>query len=902
MRKSNTLWVTIAMVMLSRVAVGQVLNQAEYFFNDDPGQGHGINLPITPAASIDVTFNIPTTSLSNGFHSLHIRMRDSNKKWSHFASRHFFIVPPASIPPVSTNIVAMEYFFNTDPGQGNATPIAVAAGADVTQNVVIPITSLQPGFHRIGIRAKDNQKRWAHFALRNFYIVPPPVVTTDATITRVEYFIDTEPGVGKGISLAIPASASQDNLFAIDVSNVQPGFHRLAVRYKSDKGRWSHFALRTFYIIPPGSIAPDRIVEVQYFVDVNPELQPSATPRKVIIAPTENLDSGFAFDIDGVTPGNHEIFVRVKNNNGMVSKVLQDEFTILDCTPPSAPTASPASSCTASSFTLTASGATGSQTYRWYDSENSTTVLHEGNSFTTPVLSSSRQYYVSLRDPSSTCESPRTSALVTILDNVPVLNVTGGMVICDGSNVLISAPDGYQSYRWSNGATTKQISVTAAGSYTVVVGNGSCESLPSLPAVVTVSQKPAKPVVSVTGSLLCVGEAITISGPAGAASYQWSNGQTTRDIDPTSAGVYTLMVGNIDGCNSQPSDPVVLNELPAVPPIFVVGNTTFCSGSAATLVGPSGYAYTWSNGKTSQAITETTTGGFTLRITDDRGCTSPVSTAVNLTAHPRPATPTIVVGGETSFCPGQSVGLSGPNGFSYIWSTGETTQTITASGTGSYSLLVRDANNCVSDVSPPVVTTLLPCTPVNARPPLVQDRIVTVPVEGHVTTDLTNSITDPDDDLNLLSLKLISHPASGAMARIDGPLLELDYTGIEFAGLETITIEVCDDLNNCTRKDLDIQVVGNVVVFNAISPNGDGLNESLFFEYISLLEESRDNRVRIFNRWGEVVYDAEGYNNTTIAFKGIGTNGDVLPPGTYFFRIDFTSGIPVKTGYFSLRR
>jgi hypothetical protein len=51
-----------------------------------------------------------------------------------------------------------------------------------------------------------------------------------------------------------------------------------------------------------------------------------------------------------------------------------------------------------------------------------------------------------------------------------------------------------------------------------------------------------------------------------------------------------------------------------------------------------------------------------------------------------------------------------------------------------------------------------------------------------------------------------------------------------------------------------------------------------------------------------VVYEAENYNNTTIAFRGLSTSGDPIPSGTYFYRIDFRSGIPVKTGFFSLRR
>jgi gliding motility-associated-like protein len=890
------------MVTSSELATCQVINWGEYFFDHDPGKGNGTDLAITPGPVVDANVSIPISSVANGFHTLNIRLKDSNGKWSHFASRSFFIIPPATTIPASSAFVAMEYFFNHDPGPGNAIAIAVSPGASINQNVVIPVGGLQPGFHQLGIRGQDNNHRWSHFAVRTFYIVAPPVILPDATTMRAEYFIDNDPGAGHGFDLPVSASANQDNSFVIDITSVQPGFHRLGIRYLSNNGKWSHFAIRTFYILPPGLSQPDRIVEVQYFVDVNPETGSSATPVIVSVPPTDILDASLVFEMNGVAPGDHEIFVRVKNNKGYISPVHTGQFTVLDCTAPVPPTASPVSACGSGIVQLHASGALGNQQYVWYENETASIPLHEGESYTTPELFTSRNYFVALRDPVTTCQSTRASVNVTIISEVPALNISGEMVLCEGNSVTITAPANYPSYRWSNGATTRNINVSLAGSYSVIVGNGECESAPSLPAVVVLSQRPQKPVLQVTGDLLCAGASVTIAGPDNAAAYLWSSGLSSPTISPTSPGAYTLVVFNADGCESQPSEPAMIHALPVVPQVFVVGNTTFCAGSAATMVAPSGYSYSWSNGKTTQAITESASGNYSLRVTDVFGCTSAPSVPVELTVHAKPATPTIEVAGETSFCPGESVQLSGPAGFGYVWSTGATTQTIIATGTGSYSLLVSDQNNCVSDVTPAVITTLLPCSPINARPPFIQEKIITVPVNESVTIDFTNSITDPDDDLDLSTLKIISLPPSGALASVSGPVLLIDYSVVEFAGHETITLEVCDKLNNCTRKDTEIHVVGNVIVFNAISPNGDGLNESLFFEYISLLEESRENRVRIFNRWGEAVYDALGYNNTTIAFKGIGTNGDILPPGTYFFRIDFTSGIPVKTGYFSLRR
>jgi gliding motility-associated-like protein len=191
----------------------------------------------------------------------------------------------------------------------------------------------------------------------------------------------------------------------------------------------------------------------------------------------------------------------------------------------------------------------------------------------------------------------------------------------------------------------------------------------------------------------------------------------------------------------------------------------------------------------------------------------------------------------------------------------------------------------------------------STRPPTIQDKVITTQVEGNTILDLIGLISDPDNDLNLLTLKILKSTNSGAVASIDANgVLTLNYKGIQFAGDEAITIEVCDFANNCTRQDFTIKVVGDIIVYNAISPNGDGVNDGLYLEYVTILEEAKNNKVRIFNRWGEEIYAAENYNNNTIAFKGVSTSGDVLATGTYFYRIDFPSGIPVKTGFFSLRR
>lgn len=93
-----------------------------------------------------------------------------------------------------------------------------------------------------------------------------------------------------------------------------------------------------------------------------------------------------------------------------------------------------------------------------------------------------------------------------------------------------------------------------------------------------------------------------------------------------------------------------------------------------------------------------------------------------------------------------------------------------------------------------------------------------------------------------------------------------------------------------------------LVIYNAISVDGNSLNEIFRIENITAQEETSNNTVTIYNRWGDVVFDVSDYNNADRAFKGVSNKGNDLPSGIYYYKIEFTNGLKTKTGYLSLRR
>jgi gliding motility-associated-like protein len=189
-------------------------------------------------------------------------------------------------------------------------------------------------------------------------------------------------------------------------------------------------------------------------------------------------------------------------------------------------------------------------------------------------------------------------------------------------------------------------------------------------------------------------------------------------------------------------------------------------------------------------------------------------------------------------------------------------------------------------------------------PPQIQATTTAGRVNGIVTIDLEPLITDPDNNLDLATLQLMSQfSEQGSAATLDGTTLTLNYGDMTFVGTDHITIGVCDQLNACAEQELTIEVTGNggedIVVYNAVSPNGDKKNDFLMLEFIEAFGE---NKVSIFNRWGSLVFDLSNYNNTDRVFTGINKNGNELPTGTYFYKIEYDGGKRSKNGYLALKR
>jgi hypothetical protein len=130
--------------------------------------------------------------------------------------------------------------------------------------------------------------------------------------------------------------------------------------------------------------------------------------------------------------------------------------------------------------------------------------------------------------------------------------------------------------------------------------------------------------------------------------------------------------------------------------IIPQGSTAFCQGGSVNLTASQGSTYLWSNGQTTQSISATNSGSYTVQVTDANGCVE-TSTPIQVTVNPNPQV-TISNSNPTTFCQGSSVTLTSTGASSYQWSNNQSTDSISVNNSGGFYTIGTDVNGC-SDTS-----------------------------------------------------------------------------------------------------------------------------------------------------------------------------------------------------------
>jgi hypothetical protein len=191
--------------------------------------------------------------------------------------------------------------------------------------------------------------------------------------------------------------------------------------------------------------------------------------------------------------------------------------------------------------------------------------------------------------------------------------------------------------------------------------------------------------------LVCPGSQATLQAPD-SIRVGLVGGLLGQSIVLNPGASYNLTVENVNnGCSS--AQTVFIGTLPQ-PVVVVEGPNQFCSGDIVTLTASGAVSYVWSTGETTASITVSAAGNYAVTGTNANGCLRTVVRA--LQELPLPA---VAIDGPSQLCPGESVTLTASGAASYVWSTGETTASISVSAAGTYAVTGTDADGCANTAS-----------------------------------------------------------------------------------------------------------------------------------------------------------------------------------------------------------
>ena len=374
---------------------------------------------------------------------------------------------------------------------------------------------------------------------------------------------------------------------------------------------------------------------------------------------------------------------------------------------------------------------------------------------------------------------------------------------------------------------------------------------------------------------------LTVSGGIAPYSYLWSNGATTEDLSDLTPGIYSVTITDYNGCTINNSA-----EIKLPPPLSFTrvlsdynGYNISCNGQKNGFVnveptsGTAPFIYTWTGPGGYTASTKNIAGigagQYSLLIVDNNQCSAtetfdikePGKLGITYTL------PQSVAGGYNINCTGDSTGfirlvpVNQVKTVEYLWSDGLFGDTRTNLPAGNYSIIITDANNChasetinLTEPGPMILS-------FSVIPPFCPDK-----PDGTIEPIVSGGVRGSD-----YSYQWSDNSTNNTLTNITEGFYRLRVT----------------DLNGCSIKDSVIVTAINkscLVIPNAISPNSDLINDVW---NIGLKELYPLMEVKIFNRWGELIWRSE--NGYPDPWDGK-SNGEALPIDSYHYIIDLHNG------------
>lgn len=784
---------------------------------------------------------------------------------------------PCSPPPIADNVTA--------------TPNPICAG----ENTVINATGSATG---VTYNVYD-----ALTGGNNLGAVPQTVTPGTTTTYYIETVDDSDPNCVSTSRVSIeivvnpaPTAVSSSNSPVCEGDNINLNATGIAGGTYSWTGPNGFTSTDQNPVIPNATAAndgsytltvtangcPSAPVSVNVTVSPTPTANPDANDTEICegedIELTANTVAGGTYSWTGPggftsTDQNPVIPNATPGDGGVYSLVItlgscpsdQEDVTITVNPSPTVTASNDGPVCLGEEVNFTSSGGT---SYSW-TGPNGFTNSNQNFTIGSAATTDEGTYEVTVTDGNGCSAIAQTTFTIS---PGPDLTASSEDVSCngedDGEASVSATGNGPFNYEWNPGGLNgAQVTDLAPNTYTVTVtdGNG-CAS----EATVTINEPD---VIDLTFTILEAdcnvdnGSAEVIaSGGASGFTYEWSpGGQTTSDINNVSAGIYQVTVTDGSGCAVTES--VTINSANA--PTLTIDNITDlnCNGAgngSATISANGGtppYTYSWSPTGGNAATAENLSAGtYTVTVTDDDGCPSFIEVTIN-----EPDAISIEGDVEDALCGNfdGSIALTvsgGTGSYSYDWTPSGSGNNLSDLAPGNYSVVVSDANGCeetanfLVGVTGNIPISVLPETVTVEAGESTQLQVI---VGGGVTGE-TYTWT-PDEDLSC--------------SNCPNPIATPSET-------TTYTVTVSTD-DGCSSSDTILVIVEqpctDVFVPTVFSPNGDNINDLVCVKGSCI----KDLDFRIFNRWGEVVFETK---DPTECWDGT-QNGEPLNTGIFAFKV-----------------
>ena len=404
---------------------------------------------------------------------------------------------------------------------------------------------------------------------------------------------------------------------------------------------------------------------------------------------------------------------------------------------------------------------------------------------------------------------------------------------------------------------------------------------------VALNATPVLSVVETLGDVLCYGDAtgnasIAVSGGVSPYVYNWSNGSTTAQAVGLSLGSYWYEVTDTNGCYT--TDTVFIDQpdalnVTSVKSLYTGGYNVSIYGTSDGAItttvtgGLTPYTFDWNSGAyNTQNLVNVPAGIYTLVLLDSNNC------SFTLTDTLTEPTELLVEASALQYvvCPDDTIGtaIAVPSGavppYTYSWDFGATTDYVTGLSYGIYTVTVTDTNGATASDTVLVDALDYDC-----------DGIYNIDEGG------TPGGGGGDGDLDGDGIPNYEDEDSDGDGLPDSEEFDYDNDGVGFDDCDG------DGIPNFLDPDLC-----DLLIPAVFTPNGDGDNDT--WEILGI-HAYPDNVVQVFNRWGELVYYKEGYDNEFNGRANTRTQmngGDgLLPIGTYYYVVKIYETGDIYSGY-----